>query len=155
VALAMVLLSGAGLLIRSFVNLVNVGLGYEPSNVLSFRLALPAERYPSAARLGFYEGVLQRVRLLPDVRGAAFAQALPTSPGGFSLAVRPPHAQEPVGINVVGVSRGYFDTIGVHPQGRGFGDDDNAGGARAIVLSEGTARLLSDGESPLHKTVAL
>src|SRR5262249_39654186 len=77
IALAMVLLVGAGLLIRSFIKLSSVDAGYNPANVLTFQVSLPNDRYPDARLKRFAEDVVARLRSVPGVEAAAYANQLP------------------------------------------------------------------------------
>jgi len=79
VALSIVLLIGAALLLRSFARLRSVDPGFDPSHLLSMRIALPPARYDSGTkRLAFFEDLTRRVAVLPGVRGVTLAQTLPT-----------------------------------------------------------------------------
>src|SRR5207302_9847372 len=80
VALAMILLTGAGLLMRSFLRLESVDPGFQPQNLLTMRLGLATARYPQRAQqAAFYDRVLERAAAIPGVRDAAVANALPVN----------------------------------------------------------------------------
>src|SRR4030095_3514789 len=77
ISLAMVLLTGGGLLIRSFVTLAGGDAGYDPSNVMTFQVAVPADLYPPARQKTFAEELVTRLRSAPGVESAAYANQLP------------------------------------------------------------------------------
>ncbi len=140
VALALVLLVGAGLLIRTFVNLRNAPLGYDPRNTLTAFLALPANepRRPAAELL--YSRVRERLASLPGVQSAATGTSTPT--GGIDMSVE----VEPEGVAVRQgdatatvdiVSQRYFGTMGIRIKaGRSFEATDRNGGAPVAIVSE-------------------
>ena len=98
VALALVLLIGAGLMIQSFQRLRDVRLGFNPRNVLAMNLSLPESKYPKGEeRADFFQQLLQRIQALPGVKSAAAANYLPLSghwgTTHFSIEGQPPLAQ--------------------------------------------------------------
>jgi predicted permease len=95
IALAMVLLVGAGLLINSFLKLSNVDPGYDPTNVLAFQVALPEARYSAPQRELFYEQAIDRLRTMPGVRAAAVSSTLPLQQGIIRLMLRVEGQPEP------------------------------------------------------------
>src|SRR4026207_2317415 len=77
VALALVLLVGAGLMMRSFSKLLQVDPGFDPKNVVAARVLLPTTKYQRGAQIGFYEAVIERMRRAPGVANAAAVAATP------------------------------------------------------------------------------
>jgi putative ABC transport system permease protein len=127
VALALVLLISAGLLVRSFGKLLEVKPGFDPHNVLTLRLALPASQYDKGAKIAaFYDGALARISALPGVQHAATAFQTPFTSGGdssmFSIRDRRANPDDPrPHADYAFVSWDYFQSIGLPIlKGRGF-----------------------------------
>jgi putative ABC transport system permease protein len=161
-ALAVMLLAGAGLLIRSFVRLQAVDPGFAPEQTLSFELILPDTRYKEdAPRVAFFDRLLPELRGLPGVRSAGAVMGLPLSGMAFNIsfaiAGRPPvpPAQQPA-MEVRVASADYFSTIGIPiKRGRAFADTDREGTPRVVLLTESAARQYFPGEDPLGKKITL
>ena len=160
VALAIMLLVGAGLLIRSFINLMEVNPGYKPKSLLTMRISLPPLRYEQGSRRGaFYREVLQRVSSLPGVESAGAINHLPLSSFSFGGWLRVPGRPQvntndqpatPIGV----VSPDYFRVMGISLRaGRAFTDRDNTESPRVVILSEALARQLFPNEDALGKQV--
>jgi putative ABC transport system permease protein len=161
-ALAVMLLVGAGLLMRSFVRLQAVDPGFRPAQTLTFELTLPDVRYQEdATRIAFFDQLLPRLRALPGVRSAGAVMGLPLSGMNFNISfvVRgrppvPPSLQPAMEVRVA--SADYFSTIGIPiKRGRGFTNDDREGRPRVVVITESAARQYFPGEDPLGKSIAL
>jgi putative ABC transport system permease protein len=160
VALALVLLAGAGLLLKSFANLQRVDLGFEPEHVLTARITLPEVRYTEPARqAAFFESLLARLNALPGVRAAGAINWLPLSGlrsatdfwfGGRPI---PSDADQPTAdISVVDPS--YFRAMGITLQtGRGIAPTDDARHPKAVVVSERFVRDYFPGQSPLGQQI--
>jgi predicted permease len=149
VALAMVLVAGAGVLARSLRNVQSVRLGFEPTGVSTTQLALPGSRYPGrGAVIAFVDALLERVGHFPGVRSVAAASAVPlVGPNsGTVLAVvgRPaPGPGEGTGADYRVVTPGYFATLGIPIlRGRDFVPADDSTGPRVVIVSARTARQL-------------
>jgi putative ABC transport system permease protein len=160
VALAIVLLVGAGLLIRSFVKLLQVDPGYRPEGLLTLRVELPQWRYEQDnRRRAFYQEILQRVAALPGVQSVAAINHLPLNDFQLGGWLRIPGHQEflyldrpPIPIGVV--SEDYFHTMGIPLRaGRVFGVRDNADAPPVVVLSEALARQLFPNEDAVGKQI--
>jgi putative ABC transport system permease protein len=160
-ALAMVLLVGAGLLIRSFAEVARVDPGFRVENVLTMNVPLPRSEYADGVRMwAFLDRVLERVRALPGVRSAAGTTALSLA-GGYwgklvSFGDRAPATsldQVPhVGYRVV--TRDYFQTMGVAVRaGRVFDANDRAGSPGVAVVNETAARKFWPGRNPIGTTI--
>ena len=145
VALAVLVLIGAGLLIRSFVRLRAEDLGFQPSGLLTVRLPLAGARNASAERrIAFIQQVEERVAALPGVRAVAAVDTLPLGGFGFgttfAIEGRPVPGDKPIGL-VRGVTPGYFRTMGLPLlEGRDFTGADAAGSALTMVVSRNVER---------------
>ncbi len=154
ISLALVLLAGAGLMVRSFAALERVPLGFVPDHVLTARVSLPGARYPNdTLRLAFFRAVEQRISALPGVRAVGAISFLPLSgqrsSSGFNVEGRPPAAPgaEPVG-DMRAVTPGYFKAMGIAmKEGRALEESDNAGSPAVGVVSETLARTFWPNES--------
>ena len=160
-AVAVVLMTGAGLLIDSFARLTQVNLGFSPNGVLTFPIALPSSRYRQPAEQAeFFRLALQRVKSLPAVRAAGFVSFLPLS-GGYRLSyfcfegqICQGLGKDPL-IAFWQVSPGYFEAIGTPlVRGRVFDEHDITGAAPVIIVNETAAKHFWPGENPIGKHVA-
>lgn len=150
IALSVVLLLGAGLLMRSFLNLQRADLGFEPKGVLTMRLTLPAEKYSSEeAVTAFFEELTRRIDAIAGVEGAAMASQFP--PGFISSAQIEVEGVEHVGstlptANVTITSKDYFRTIGVPlRRGRFFSSSDTPDTPPRVVINEAfVARFMKE-----------
>ncbi len=162
VAIALTLLTGASLLLRSFVNLLRVDPGFSTQNVV----ALPVfvwSRYPTEPqRAAFFQETLRRIEGVPGViaAGAAttipFSEALDNTDARLTIEGRPtpPDARPTVGLTVA--TSGYFSAMRIAVvQGRGFGPADTDRGTPVTVINETMARRFWPGESPLGKQIRI
>jgi putative ABC transport system permease protein len=151
----------AGLLIRSFVKLLNVDPGYQAENLLTARIALPPRYRDDAQRVQFYERVLQRVAALPGVASVGVTSHLPLTGYNMGAGLRVEgRAPQPGGVEVLApiarVNADYFRTMGIALRaGRFFGDGDIAGAPGVAVLSETLAHKLFPDEDPLGKRFSI
>ena len=146
VALSLVLLIGAGLVIRSFVKILNTELGFNPDNAMAMYLALPQGRYVQPhERFNLYHELAQRVAALPGVAAVGLTSGVP--PGGwvrgsFQIVGQPtasPTRQPASGVLVT--SPGYFAAVGTPLRaGRLFNDRDGANAPRVVLVNEALAR---------------
>ena len=159
IVLALVLLASAGLLVKSFLRLQKVSPGFDPTNVMTARIALPDSSYGKPAQAAeFYRKLLRRVATLPGVKSAAVAWWFPLSGSeiafNFDIEERPmPKAQQPtVQVNVV--SPDYFKTI-VTPivRGRDFTERDDAKAPKVVIVSESFAKEFFPNEDPIGKRI--
>jgi putative ABC transport system permease protein len=156
IAIAMVLLAGAGLLTRSFLRLTSVDLGFDPQGVLTVRIPLPDRRYDSPqARVAFFSQLLERSRAIPGVRAAALGAGLPLigSPGGTGVVVDgrplPPIGGAPT-IAITPVSPEYFETLRIPlMRGRAFSPADRYGAPLVLIVNEAFAKEFFPGEEVL------
>jgi predicted permease len=160
-ALAVMLLAGAGVMIRSFLNVSTADLGANTANVLTALLELPDARYPSAeAKVSFYDHLKTRLEAIPGVESVAIANQLPTWGTGrrpYELAGAPPvdEPRRPV-ISAMVVSPTYFRTLrAVIRSGREFNDADGVSGAPVAIVNQRFANRYWPGEDPLGKRLRL
>ena len=159
IVLALVLLASAGLLVESFLRLQKVPAGFDPNNVLTARIALPTEGYPTSdASKNFYKKLLERVSVLPGVRSAAAAWWIPLSGSdisfNFNTQEHPlPEGQQPVAqVNVV--TPEYFQTLGAPIKlGRAFNERDDKSAPPVVIVSESFAKQYFPGENPIGKRI--
>jgi putative ABC transport system permease protein len=160
VALALVLLIGAGLLMRSFHELQNVGAGFEPERTMTAVLSLPESRYEGLAQqAAFTRPLLERVRQVPDVRRAALASFIPFDRKDTLLVFSvegepdPPPAERRLAQYRV-VSDGFFDTMGISVnRGRAFTATDVEGAPRVAVVSSALAAKFFPRKDPIGQRV--
>jgi len=158
IALAVVLLVGAGLMLRSFAAMQRVDLGLRTDRVLSTRLALLGPRYQDGApRAEFYERLVQRVGALRGVEGAAtigsiFLSATPNSTN-FSIEGRQDFTpEESVEVPVDSVTPGYFKVMGVRLlDGRFFDHTDTISSPPSVIINQTMARQFFEGVSPIGR----
>jgi putative ABC transport system permease protein len=162
VALAMMLLVGAGLLIRSFLKLSSVDPGYDPTNVLTFQLALPGGRYPLPQLKELAENLVTILEKSPGVEAAAYSHQLPMvalRQRAFFRTTTAIPEQSPPGPSDEDarfVSRGYFKALGIPiKEGRAFNEHDRAGQPRVLVINESLARREFSGRNPIGETAYL
>jgi len=158
VSLAVALLVAAGLTVRSFVKMISASPGFDPKNVLSVEINLPAARYPEVSeRTTFYYELLDRVRAIPGVQSAATSYVLPMAPGGWQTAFHvegePP---EEGGVytfaELSSVSADYFATMGIPLlRGREFTRSDGVDAPRVVIVDEMLAARYWPNDDPIGK----
>ena len=160
VALALVLLVGAGLLLKSFARLQQVDLGFEPEHVVTARVTLPETRYGDSTRqAAFFQSLLARLDALPGVRVAGAINWLPLSglrsATNFWFGGRPiPNDPDQPSAIISVVDPDYFRAMGITLRsGREIVRTDEAGHPKAVVVSERFARDYFPGQSPLGQQV--
>lgn len=157
IGLAVVLLTGAGLLIRSFVNVLRSDSGYDPRQCLTAQLRRNYPDPPEKLR-GFVQRLLPRLRSLPGVQAAAIASALPLQNIGPNTAILPGDGSPPPIGNwpvscAISISPEYFRAAGTRVlKGRPFDDDDKANSALVGVVNQAFARRYFNGDA-LNKRV--
>jgi putative ABC transport system permease protein len=159
-SLAIVLLAGAGLMIRSFSALRSVRLGFEPTHVITAEVSIPARKYPSdTAQIEFFRAVQAKLATLPGVRAVGAISFLPLSgdrsASGFIVPGRPtpPKGEEPVG-DMRAVTSGYFQAMGIPiVTGRSLAETDGANTPAVAVVSETLARTFWPNESAIGKFI--
>jgi len=154
-ALAVLLLVGAGLMLRSLWSLQRIPIGFDPSNVLTMRVSLPQASYPSPEQVvAFYERLIDRVRVLPGVRAAGAARLLPlgSTIGDFGLMVEgyvPPPGTGAKGDWQI-VTDGYLEAMGERlVRGRVISPADSASSQLVALVNEEMARRYWIGRDPI------
>lgn len=163
IALALVLLVAAGLLLRSFVRLQRVELGFNPANLLTVRMSLPEARYGTAEQTAaFYQELTERVRRQPGVTTAAVASHAPLAGRGFTISMwiegrpRPARIEDTPVVFLRFVSPGYFSTLGVRiARGRAFTGGDRANAPAAAIVNQTAVRRYWPNEDPIGKRFTL
>ena len=160
VALAVLLLVGAGLLIRTAIALQSVHPGFEPGGVISARLSLPAADYAEPARvIQTFQRVVEETRQLPGVELAAAVTQAPLSAGGNSNGLiaegRAFDIRNAINSRLRIVTLDYFRTLRVPiVEGRGFTDADRRGAPKVMIVSQELARVAWPGQSAIGKRMA-
>jgi len=160
-ALTMVLLAGAGLMIRSFLKLYSMDIGVDTSRMLTMRLTLADKKYPTPEQRGlFYEALLPRLAAIPGVAAASITSAAPANGAGsraLEIEGRPEADPKKVPqVTTLVVSATYFDTLGVPlRQGRPLRDADGNKGSEAVVVNARFASQFFPGENAVGKRIRL
>jgi predicted permease len=157
VALAVVLVAGAGLLARSVFNLTNVDVGFNPSRLITFSTTLPQARYPQpASRAGVYQSMLERFRGIPGVTSASAMSGLPperalaTMATDFDGYVPGPNDPAEFADYEQYVFGNYFQTMGIAIlQGRGFEPSDAASPGLVVIVNKTLAETFWKGRDPI------
>jgi putative ABC transport system permease protein len=160
-AMATMLLVGAGLLMQSLSRLERVHLGFRPGGILSFQLAPPAVKYPDPGkRWAFFREVLQSLSTIPGVTVAAMSSGIPMGQGSYNRSpfmptgssILPAGTAVPLDWRVV--SPGYFRLMGIPLlEGRDFTEQDGPKATDVIILSHAAARKFWGDERPIGKMV--
>jgi putative ABC transport system permease protein len=159
VALSKVLLIGAGLLVRSFAGLRGASPGFDTDRLLTMQVSLPGARYPRPAMAAFYRQAVANIRVLPGIRAAAGATALPLNPTRFTPALpegqpQVPLAQRPL-FNVVSITPGYAAAMRIPLiEGREFTDrDDTADAPKVVMVNRALTRRFWPGQNAAGKHI--
>jgi putative ABC transport system permease protein len=161
VALSLLLMVGAALLFRSFDELLQVDVGFEPRGVLTLEYRLPRKKYPEpAAQADLHRRILEEMRAVPGVESAALVIGLPFSGnGGFLTAVQfPDRPPSPPGkeakVMIFMVTPSYFEALGIELiQGRSFDDRERLDTPAVLIINETMARIFWPGQSAIGKSV--
>ncbi len=161
IALSLLLLVGAGLMLRSFIRLQQVDPGFRTDNILTLNLSLSESRYPEKHQIaGFFQEAINKVRALPGVEAVGATSELPLSGGmstsGFDIEGRPaPPPDEKMMAGNRAISPDYFSTMGISfIKGRDFTDMDNEKAAGVAIINQSLARLFFRDEDPIGKRVS-
>ncbi len=161
-ALAVMLLSGAGLLLRSFARLQAVDPGFRADHTVAFDLGLPDTRYGEPERVAeFYRTLLERLSALPGVQETGAVSALPLT--GFRMRLSfdvkgraPAPASEKPALDVIAATPGYLRALRIPVlRGRSFTSEDRAGARPVVLLNEEAVRRYFPGEDPIGQVVQL
>jgi len=160
-AMATILLIGAGLLIQSLQRLQQVRLGFEPQGLLTFQIALPPAKYQGAGKTwAFYKQMLESLDSLPGVRSAAVSSGLPLGAGSYTTtpantigkSILPVGSAIPIDWRIV--SPDYFRTMNIALlRGRVFDDHDGVDGPNVMMVSQETATKLWGADDPIGRQV--
>ena len=161
IALALVLVTGAGLLLKSMIRMQNESIGFETEGTFTFNLNLPSSRYSGAASFDFYRRFLADVRAIPGVQSAAAINHIPMTTygvnGGFSIVGQPPFdpARAPVAEFRI-VTPGYFSTMGI-PMVRGaeFTEGHTAADRPVVIINDTMARRFFAGRNPVGELIQI
>jgi putative ABC transport system permease protein len=162
VALAMTLLIGAGLMMKSFTRVRQINLGFNAERVMTARVSLPETQYSAPARRNnFHQRLLERLAALPGVESAALTSSLPLSEedisgSGFYAEGKPKprnSSEVPIALKSA-VSPGYFRTMGMRlVRGRDFNDADIEGKEKVVIVDETLARRIFADEDPIGRRI--
>jgi predicted permease len=161
VALALVLITGSALLVRSFAGLVGTESGFRPRGVTAMKLSLPEARYGTPAALELFGRQLaERAAAVPGVRSAAVASSLPLEIGPdlpFEIEGKWPGGDSQVGVGEAqfrALTPGYFETLGIPlARGRTFVTADDSRGEPVAIVNETTARRFWAGQDPIGQRI--
>ena len=157
IALAVVLLVGAGLMMKSLLRLLQTNVGFNTENLLTMRIVLPPAKYPEAPQVfNFYTQLQERVRSLPGVVGAGTVDILPLNGGNttrFNVDGDPlPPPGKETEANVRVVNEHYFQTIGVPLlSGRLFDERDQDGAPTVVIIGKTIADRIFAGRDPIGR----
>jgi putative ABC transport system permease protein len=157
-AIAVVLLVGAGLLIQSLWRLRQVNPGFQSANLLTFVVGIPEVRYPTEKQSPFYRDLVQRVRSLPGVQSATAVVPLPLSGDQFRISFeidgKPVAKGEQPSADVFIVGDSYFKTLGVPMiKGREFNERDVQKAPGVVIVNQAFAKKYFPGEDPVGKRI--
>jgi putative ABC transport system permease protein len=160
IAVTLVLLVGAGLLLRSFLRLQQTELGFEPRNLLTLTVGAPTQLYgQNAQRAEYFRKMQERLSALPGVQATALASSLPLDwVLNFSYGVegRPARPGEEPQADYLSVSPNYFEVMRIPlVRGRGFKERDAEGAPSVALINETMARRVFAGEDPLGKRIVI
>jgi putative ABC transport system permease protein len=157
IALSLMLLIGAGLLLKSFVAVMGMDLGFQPQRVIAMSIRLPELRYSGPQqRLHFFEALADRVRALPGVLSVAYANRMPMR-GGWGGSTNVDTAPDrDADTDKQAVSAGYFETLGIPLlRGRVLTENDRDGQPQVAVVNQAFVRQLLPGVDPIGRRVRL
>jgi len=160
VSLAFVLVVAAGLLVQTFIHLLSVDPGFNPTRVLTFELSLPASKYSDTDQIiALYQSVLARLREVPGVESAGLVRTVPMGGAADGTGIRIPgkflgnYTSGPFAEYTI-VSPGYFSSVGTPIlRGRDFSDSDTRDGMQVTIISLAMAKKFWPGEDPIGKEV--
>ena len=167
VAFSVILLAGAGLMIRSFQRLESVHPGFDPDGVMAMRVSLPMEPYtgasepPGRKNIAFYRPLLERLKAIPGVESAGLVSELPLSGQGsdtwFTIDGRPPVApSDRPNADSRWASAGYFEAMRIPlVKGRYFTEADNEQSPHVVLVSKTLAEKFFPGQDPVGQHMAL
>jgi predicted permease len=158
-ALTVVLLGGAGFMMRSFLALYQMDLGIDTSNLLTTRLLLPDRKYPTPeVRRNFFQTLDDRLARNPSLGRATVASAFPMG-GGLQRELlidgQPRSVGELPTVTTLSIASSYFETLGVQLRGRAFDDRDGTPGREAAIVNQRLASMHFGTEDPIGRRIQL
>ena len=159
--LTLVLLSGAGMMIQDFLRSQRVQVGLDPRNLLTMRLGLPEQKYPTPeSRLAFHEGLAQRLQAVPGIQSAAITSNLPVDGSLTGVLQLEGQAVDDAAklprVPVVSAGPAYFATLGAPLlKGRAFDDHDGMPGAEVVIVNERFTAQYWPGKNPLGRKIRI
>ncbi|MFC1500010.1 ABC transporter permease [Candidatus Zixiibacteriota bacterium] len=161
ICLAMVVLTGAGLMMKGFLRLYDVDPGFDPDNKLTLRLDLPEAGYETFGQQNaLFKEALQRIRLIPGVTAASLNSHLPMSRSNWRAVItvggtEPPPENQPWVANRRVISNDYFETMDIPlTRGRFFGEQDRSNSRRVMIVNQQLADAFWPEEDPIGKLIA-
>lgn len=158
ISFALVLLTGAGLMMKSAARLYGTGIGIDPSGVLTVTLSLPRAGYNDERGAAFFAQLLDRVRALPGVESVGFGDCPPVSGGCSSTGIRFPLEKSRVDplVGMYWATPDYFRTLGIQLlRGRNFTQRDRVGQPKVALVNEAAAREFWPNDTPIGKVIAV
>jgi predicted permease len=161
VTLSLLLLIGASLLVRSFLNLINVDPGFKSDNVLTIEVSLPARYANPTQQIAFYEQIVERLKRLPQVKSVGGSTAIPLAESnvtnGFTIAGQPaPQRGEEPEANYRAVTPDYFNALGMQVlRGRGFTEGDDSRALGIVVVNQSFARQFFANKDPIGELITI
>jgi macrolide transport system ATP-binding/permease protein len=157
VTLALVLLAGAGLFLRSFWNLQAIEKGFNGDNVVAMSVNMEFQGYDAARGANFYPAAMESLSSLPGIQSATLASVLPVTAGGSRMQMGPnstkPAVDEEISIDIVTVSPRFFETTGLPLlRGRDFRQIDTENSAKVMIVNETMARKFWPDSDPLGRS---
>ena len=153
VGLSLVLLVGAGLLVKSFARLMDVNAGFDPDHLLTFNLGLPPST-DSVHQLAFYQQVMQRLQALPGVQVVGAVSRLPLAGGNSSRSFNVPGVEKSYDADIRISTADYFRAMRIPLlKGRSFRDSDLGGSPNVAVVNDALARNVFPGQDPIGKQI--
>jgi putative ABC transport system permease protein len=160
IALALVLLIGSGLMVKSFLKLQQVNPGFNPDNLLTMQFTLPRSKYKETHQLqAFYQQLIEKVKSVPGIQNAAVVGTVPLSGGGdvlsFNIEGRPlPPLDKGLDSESQVISSEYFSTMGIKLlKGRYFTEQDTKDSQKVAIINEAMAKRYWPGEDPIGKRI--
>jgi predicted permease len=159
-ALTLVLLVGAGLMVRSFLKVYTLDLGIRTDNLMSMRMQLPDNKYPTPeARRAFYDRLAPRLAAVPGADSVSLTTGVPPFGGGrrgVDIEGRPVRKadEEAPQVTTITISPAFFETVGVQMRrGRAFKETDGAAGSETVIINERFATQYFSGEDPIGRRI--
>jgi predicted permease len=148
-AFSMVLLTGAGLLLKTFLNLQSISVGFDPRNLILLNPDFTRHGYSDASAIAAYPRLLDRIKSLPGVESASLAQYLPLTSSASAWSYEG-IKKAPTFIDETAITPGYFQTMGIPLlRGRDFNWQDRQGSQKVAIVNEAYARIEFNGADPI------